>query len=130
MIYRIKKFPISFRNSTKICKYTKPNHGGATWHMYTPQTEMGDVACQLPMAFSRRNKKLRVTATSLFDGETPGLVCGDCIRVQNIDNNKTTVVMIVDFGGARGLDLSPEAFDEIDDGRGNKRGYVLRASSI
>jgi len=55
-----------------------------------------------------------------------GLVCGDCIRVRNTATGKSTVVMIVDFGGDLGLDLSPEAFNALDseDRKGNKRGNI------
>ena len=87
---------------------------------------MNEVACQLPMVFNKANNQLRVTATNRFEGMTSGLVCGDCIRVRNLDSQKSTVVMIIDFGGAGGLDLCPEAFKAIDteDGSGHANGKM------
>ena len=78
------------------------------------------------MVFDKKTGELRVTATSQFEGMTKGLVCGDCIRVRNLQSNKSTVVMIIDFGGARGLDLCPEAFDNIDTQNrlGHSRGHM------
>jgi expansin (peptidoglycan-binding protein) len=87
---------------------------------------MNEVACQLPMVFNRNNGKLRVTAISKFQRMVKGLVCGDCIRVRNIHSEKSTVVMVIDFGGAKGLDLCPEAFNAIDtwDKLGHHRGHM------
>ena len=94
--------------------------------MYNADTPMNSVACQLPMAFNKKSRELRVTATNQFEGMTKGLVCGDCIRVRNVESNKSTVVMVIDFGGAGGLDLCPEAFNNIDteDGLGHSRGHM------
>ena len=110
----------------KFCKYSKTLSGVATLHPYKPHTSMNEVACQLPMVFNRKNGKLRVTAINRFEGNVKGLVCGDCIRVRNLHSNISTVVMVIDFGGAGGLDLCPEAFDAIDsdDKLGHFRGHM------
>lgn len=69
---------------------------------------------------------MRVTAINRFQRMAKGLVCGDCIRVRNIHSKKSTVVMVIDFGGAGGLDLCPEAFNAIDtkDKLGHFRGHM------
>ena len=111
----------------KDCKYSEIEQGGATWHMYTKETNFAN-ACDLPMYTNRNNDELRVTAMNKkrIPGNPNGLVCGDCIRVRNTATGKSTVVMIVDFGGELGLDLSPEAFNAIDsvDRKGNKKGNM------
>ena len=109
----------------KICKYSRTLSGVATLHPYKVHTSMNEVACQLPMAFNRKNGKLRVTAINRFQRIAKGLVCGDCIRVRNLHSKKSTVVMVIDFGGAGGLDMCPEAFDAIDtdDKLGHFRGH-------
>ena len=110
----------------KFCKYSQTLSGRATLHPYKAHTSMNEVACQLPMAFNRKNGKLRVTAINRFQGMKKGLVCGDCIRVRNIHSKKSTVVMVIDFGGAGGLDLCPDAFNDIDtdDKMGHFRGHM------
>ena len=110
----------------KFCKYSTTLSGRATLHPYKAHTSMNEVACQLPMVFNRKNGRLRVTAINRFQRMTKGLVCGDCIRVRNINSKKSTVVMVIDFGGAGGLDLAPDAFNDIDsdDKMGHFRGHM------
>ena len=110
----------------KFCKYSRTLSGRATLHPYQYHTSMNEVACQLPMVFNRKNGKLRVTAINRFQRMTKGLVCGDCIRVKNIHSKKSTVVMVIDFGGAGGLDLCPDAFNDLDspDKMGHFRGHM------
>ncbi|DAZ95403.1 TPA: hypothetical protein N0F65_001061 [Lagenidium giganteum] len=65
----------------------------------------------------------------LYDGVLPSadsmhipgeLKCGDRVRVTNKNDGGRVVVQVVDSGGARGFDLSKQAFDMIDT---NKDGY-------
>ena len=80
---------------SKVCKYSETLSGGATYHMYNAETPMNSVACQLPMVFNKKTGELRVTATNQFEGMTKGLVCGDCIRVRNVESNKSIMCQIV-----------------------------------
>jgi len=83
-----------------------------------------DTACNIPFFYS--GGALRISA---FNGLRQGdMQCGTCVSVQNTaSGGKSTVVMLVDLGGAS-FDLAKEAFDAIDNP--GKDGYANGHLSI
>ncbi|DAZ95380.1 TPA: hypothetical protein N0F65_001038 [Lagenidium giganteum] len=85
---------------------------GATYHLYDGVSP-SQTTCNIPFG------SMMVTAYNALGKD---LKCGDCVRVTNKNGGKSAVVKVVDLGGARGFDLSKQAFDAIDNA--NKDGYA------
>eukprot|EP00474_Spongospora_subterranea_P000299 CRZ00757.1 hypothetical protein [Spongospora subterranea] len=87
--------------------------GGCTMHMYSSQDKVnGACGKYFPLAPSSVNGGFITAWKDLPAENVAG--CGVCLKVTSTKTSKSTTVVVVDRGGAMGLDLSQSAIQAID----------------